>query len=445
MGVSVGLNIITDGLIASIDPNNRKSTIWAAPKGLINTDAWASGQTSSVSGYSANETTSTENARVTATDPWGDTSVVWESRASGDGNGDGGWNTDWYYNIDRTKLYRFSVWMRRTSSTAGGTFYFGLYGTGGTWGVARLDNGTIEGNPYWECAGTGAYTQNQWYLYIGHCYPYGTTYTGRHPDSGYYLPDGTKYSWGGCNIGNDVKMLSDTTQLLHRTYHYYCGDSTTRLQFAYPRIDICDGSEPNLRELLNGKAKKVNNLVSSTYHFTMGRQGADVKNSSTSIIPKIYASDGTSSTVMTSSDFNLSSSTYTIIGISRYAGGASQRIISGLSNNWLMGHWGGTTENHYAEGWVSSVSAGPGDNNWRVYAATWNTSTDSASFFVNGVRTAGPNTAASAGPNNFSIGASQAIYELTNGEFACLYVYNRVLTDEEIVQVYNALRYKYNL
>jgi hypothetical protein len=177
----------------------------------------------------------------------------------------------------------------------------------------------------------------------------------------------------------------------------------------------------------------------------MGRQGVDVKNSSTSIIPKIYASDGTSSTVMTSSDFNLSSSTYTIIGISRYAGGASQRIISGLSNNWLMGHWGGTTENHYAEGWVSSVSAGPGDNNWRVYAATWNASTDSASLFVNGVRTAGPNTAASAGPNNFSIGAQQAIYELTNGEFACLYVYNRVLTDEEIVQMYNALRYKYNL
>jgi len=444
MGVSSGPNLITSDLIAAIDANNRKSTIWAAPKGFINTDAWASGQTSSVSGYGANETTGTENARVTATDPWGDTSVVWETRASGDGNGDGGWNTDWY-NIDRTKLYRFSVWMRRTSSSAGGTFYFGLYGTGGTWGVLRLDNNTNEGNPYWECAGTGAYTQNQWYLYIGHCYPAGTTFTGRHPDSGYYLPNGTKYSWGGCNIGNDVKMLSDTTQLLHRTYHYYCGDNTTRLQFAYPRIDVCDGNELTLSELLNGRGKTMSNLMSASYNFTMGKQGVSVGSSTSSIVPKVYTLDASTSTLLTSSGLNLASSSYTIIGVARYSGGTRGRIITALNNNWLMGHWGSSTENHYAEGWVSSVSAGANDTNWRVYAATWNSSTDSASMFVNGLRTAGPNANASAGPNEFSIGAYLGLHEVSNGEFACLYVYNRVLTDEEIMQMYYMLRSEFGL
>jgi hypothetical protein len=444
MGVSSGPNIVTNDLIASIDVNNKKSTIWAAPKGFINTNTWAAGQTSSVSGYGANETTVTENARVTATDPWGDTSVVWETRASGDGNGDGGWNTDWY-NVDRTKLYRFSVWMRRTSSSSGGTFYFGLYGTGGTFGVARLDNGATEGNPYWECAGTGAYTQNQWYLYVGHCYPFGTTYTGRHPDSGYYLLNGTKFNWGGCNIGNDVKMLSDTSQLLHRTYHFYCGDNTTRLQFAYPRIDLCDGTEPTIQELLNGRAKVVSNLISSLYPFAMNNQGVSISSSVSSIAPKVYTTDATTSTVMTSSGLNLSSSSYTIIGVARYSGGTRGRMINALSNNWLMGHWGSTAENYYAEGWVSSVNAGGNDTNWRILAATWNSSTDSASLFVNGIRTAGPNTNASAGPNNFAIGASQGTGEFSTGEFACLYVYNRVLSDDEIIQMYASLRSKFEL
>lgn len=442
MGVSSGPNLITNGLIATIDPNNRKSTIWAAPKGFINTDAWASGQTSSVSGYGANETTGTENARVTATDPWGDTSVVWETRASGDGNNDGGWNTDWY-NIDRTKLYRFSVWMRRTSSSAGGTFYFGLYGTGGTWGVLRNDNGSNEGNPYWECAGVGGYTQNQWYLYVGHCYPAGSTYTGRHPDSGYYLPDGTKFNWGGCNVGNDVKMLSDTTQLLHRTYHFYCGDSTTRLQFAYPRIDVCDGNEPTVRELINGRAKTLNNLISSSYPFTMGKQGASVTASASNIPSLIYGLDATTSTTITSSGLNLSSGQYTIIGVSRYTGASRGRIISGLNNNWLLGHWGNSTENYYAEGWVSSVSAGTNDTNWRTLTGTGDTSTDTWSIYVNGILTASNNNG-SAGPNNFYIGSTSGS-ELTNGEFGILYVYNRVLSADEILTMHLSLRSRYGI
>jgi hypothetical protein len=287
MGVTSGPAIVTNGLILDLDVANRKSFIDTLSTSYTNTSSWASGQTSSATGYGANETTGTENARVIATDPWNNSNVVWETRASGDGNGDGGWNTDWY-NVDRTKLHRFSVWMRRTSSTAGGTFYFGLYGNGPTWGVLRLDNSSNEGNPYWECAGTGTYTQNQWYLYIGHCYPAGTTFTGRHPDSGYYLPNGTKYSWNGCNIGNDVKMLSDTTQLLHRTYHFYCGDNTTRLQFAYPRIDVCNGNEPTLQELLNYSPGMLRDNSGRENHHTLGNYF--IPNSSN---PRRFTLDGT--------------------------------------------------------------------------------------------------------------------------------------------------------
>jgi len=169
LSVFSGPNLVKSGLILDLDVANRKSFVDALNTSFINTSGWASGQTGSVSGYSANEDAATENARVVATDPWGDQNVVWETRASGNNNADGGWVTP-YYNVDRTKLYRFSVWMRRTSSTSGGTFYFGLFGNTG---IARLDTGATEFNPYWDCSGTGTYTQNQWYLFVAHCYPFG--------------------------------------------------------------------------------------------------------------------------------------------------------------------------------------------------------------------------------------------------------------------------------
>jgi hypothetical protein len=223
-----------------------------AAASIINTNSWAAGQTGSVAGYAANETNSTENARVNATDPWNNTSVVWETRASGDGNNDGGWNTDWF-NIDNTKTYRFAVWMRRTSASTGGTFYFGLYGTGVTGGVNRNDGGGVEGNPYWECASTSKYTQNQWYLFIGHCYGWNSSYPVKHSETGIYtIAGGTTQvaDHNYCNIGGDVRWLSDSSSGLHRTYHFYCGDNTTRLQFAFPRVDLLDGNEPTIAELL---------------------------------------------------------------------------------------------------------------------------------------------------------------------------------------------------
>ena len=241
-----GPRITRDGLILYLDAANTKSVL--GRRSLINWANWTTGS-GGVSGYNQNGQT-IENERVIATNPWGVNDVVWESRPSGNGNDDGGWNTDWF-NIDRTKLYRFSVWVRRTSSTSGGTFYLGMFANGD--GSRRTDNSAVEGNAYWECSGTGVLTQNQWYLWVGHCYPSDTTYTGRHPDTGYYTTTGGRVgNINGCNIGaaGDLKWSSNSTQGIHRTYHYYCGDNTTRLQFYQPRVDLVDGSEPSITQLL---------------------------------------------------------------------------------------------------------------------------------------------------------------------------------------------------
>ena len=77
--------------------------IYFKKKGLLPVDGltWTTGS-GGFSGYGQNGNT-VENERVVDTDPFGNYSVVWETRASGNGNDDGGWNSD-TISIDRTKL-----------------------------------------------------------------------------------------------------------------------------------------------------------------------------------------------------------------------------------------------------------------------------------------------------------------------------------------------------
>lgn len=227
---------------------------------LTDPKTWTTGSGSS-SGYGQNGNTG-ENERVVGTDPWGNSAIVWETRASGDGNADGGWNAD-TISIDRSKLYRFSVWVKRTSATGSGTFYFGT--AGGSECPNALGTNTQMCNPYWHCANTGTLTQNQWYLTVGHVFPSTYSSTIPHPDTGLWtVSNNSIYSLtkaqniNQCNIsGGDLKWGASSDSTYHRTYHYYCGDNTTRLQFFDPRLEICDGTQPTIQALLLNQYNKL--------------------------------------------------------------------------------------------------------------------------------------------------------------------------------------------
>lgn len=221
---------------------------------ILNTEEWTLGS-NGVGNFSPNGSTG-ENERVMGTDPWGNSAIVWETRASGNGNDDGGWNHS-SFSVDNTKLYRMSVWVKRTSSSGGGTFYLGTNGGGQC--VLRLDGSYGEEcNPYWDCRGTSNFTQDVWYLVVGHVFPHTYPNSNQHADTGIWTTGGTKVAGiNGCNVGNDMKFGPSTTSLNHRTYHYYCGDNTTRLQFFEPRVDLCDGSEPRITDLLNNTRNKL--------------------------------------------------------------------------------------------------------------------------------------------------------------------------------------------
>jgi hypothetical protein len=139
---------------------------------------------------------------------------------------------------------------------------------------------------------------------------------------------------------------------------------------------------------------------------------------------------------------------FTVIAASRYvvsAGGG--RVVNGLLNNWLLGHYAATTLNYYAEGWVTAAAAtGPADTNWRIYAATGISGT--YNFYVNGTLSA-TGSGGTAGPNGICLGAygnsGSPVDQWSNSQVGFVMVYNRVLSAAEILQIYNVQKSRFGL
>lgn len=143
---------------------------------------------------------------------------------------------------------------------------------------------------------------------------------------------------------------------------------------------------------------------------------------------------------------NLSSTNYTVIGAARYSGATRGRIINSANNNWLLGHWSNSVASYYAEGWVTGAGAGGTDTNWRIYTGNGNIGGDSYNFYINNTLNAGPNTAGAQGPNGITIGAQGlGSTELSTAEFSFVLVYNRILTTEEMTQIYNSKKSRFGL
>lgn len=450
MACAAGPDVSKSGLVLALDGANKKTFA----NSVINSTSWSLGS-GSATGYSQNGATA-ENERVTGTDPFGKSATVWETRPQGNNADDGGWASDWF-NIDSTKLHRFSVWVKRTTDTSGGTFYLGLYGNNG---IKRTDNSVVEGNPYWDCRGTSGFEKDVWYLVMGHCYPYNTTYTGQHPESGIYTVAGgtTKVaSINACNIGADVKWAGvDVTQTIHRCYHYYCADSTTRLQLFDPRIDVIDGTEPSIRNLLSGfTASRLTDLIgtnngtfvngptySSSFGGSVSFDGSDdhilgTIPSSTftgphSICCWFYRRTVKQWSGLFSNNVNTTScSIFTFIGTTNSVG-ANQAGVNGASiavdlgadhlNKWI-----------YAVITYAGVSSGSAVN---VYAyKDGSLLTASGSLYWN-----------MSSSSSYYVGRHwTSAMEVHDGFISQVSIYNRALTAAEISQNFNATRSRFGI
>jgi hypothetical protein len=62
-------------------------------------------------------------------------------------------------------------------------------------------------------------------------------------------------------------MAAGTTSIRQRVYHYYCNDSTSRLQWWQPRLEEVTGSEPSIEDILTNKINYwgTSNVVLQNY------------------------------------------------------------------------------------------------------------------------------------------------------------------------------------
>jgi len=278
MSTVQGGSQITNGkLLLSIDfgtrnsyaPNLINHSIWATGSGSISADASLTGST----GYTMVGTAS-ENIRSYETDPYGYSTVVWTSPAndldtSPTGDPDGGFATS-NFAIDSKKMYRFSIWIKRSASNAAtrGYVYLGMRGAGGnafggnTQPISLRLNGSTNSNPYFYFSRSSTHppqsNAGEWTLLVGHVWPYGSGTGSNHPDTGAWtIAGGQTYSnaassWTDVNNFRDMSWLSNINSVGHRTFLYYSTDATENVKFAYPRVDIIDGREPSIAELLVG-------------------------------------------------------------------------------------------------------------------------------------------------------------------------------------------------
>lgn len=160
-----------------------------------------------------------------------------------------------------------------------------------------------------------------------------------------------------------------------------------------------------------------------------------------------FSSQPAGTGTMSISSINLSSTNNTVMYLSRQTtSGAQQRVLNAISNNWLLGYWNGYSSQYYAEGWVAGAGGAAAETAWSMYTGTGNITTDQWTLWKNQTKVVTNSNGGVQGPNGLCINVGgYGGYERSDCEVSLILVYNRVLTDVEIVQNFNALRGRYSL
>ncbi len=127
-------------------------------------------------------------------------------------------------------------------------------------------------------------------------------------------------------------------------------------------------------------------------------------------------------------------SSFTAVYGARQTGGSRQRVLSALSNNWLLGYWSGAKRQAYYEGWVSSNPGNPiSDDNFYVYSGASDGLT--SQLYENG-NLIENNSGGVTGPNGIELNGWQGGFEMSDFDMTEVYLFNSVLsaTDRNFVE-----------
>ena len=293
---------------------------------LIDFSNWTPG-TMPPSGYTSyGSDLNGTNAIVRAEGPFGNVRAIW-SGTDTDGNPsstDGGLLSN-YFSIDPAKLYRFSVWTKRVI-LGSGSYYFGLgtsyddsdglvgiytnaYSTAWQEDTANTGfrpgttdprfpsmNYYLDHNGGWQASGH-VKDVDKWYLVVSHIHPHDSTDYGDHSDTGWYVAGSTSKvfsatGWAdqwtpnsdpGVANWSDARFHPDIALTRIRTFVAYSSTIGTNQEYAMPRVDLIDGTEPSISDLVNNTDTNQNTPLASSPIAIYG-DGASVWQADTTMI-----------------------------------------------------------------------------------------------------------------------------------------------------------------
>jgi len=502
MTTTIGARPVKDNLLMNVDAGSI-SSLRGRKSNLLSWENWEdagafAGNVSAFNGYPSyvQNGSTAENSRSAEFNPWGDLDIVWKAVSTSPGAADGGWNTS-QFSIDSSKLYRFSVWVKALVTGQAG-FYLGprAYDAGGVLQTIQYrKTASSTSNPYiminndysqWD-----ENTIGTWYLVIGHVWPAGTpqesTGEGNHPNTGVWKLDGTNVA---NTISNDFIWEPDTKFSIHRTYQYYSNITNGEMFFFQPRVDVVDGSEPSLEDLLNNTGNLFKDISGNKNHLKLSSHGSP--SFDPSIGPRLryeteyngyldmranttkgYIFSETFSGVTASSflqndhtmeiwarikDFSPSGGSGATVNSSLMGFGTKINNSSPLSGifyqeNQIFYRIYRATDITYDLGTFWSA-AGISESEWHQYCYTFDYSTGSLKFYLDGVLTNSGSTIANYQldtlfvSDTVGIGGeynSAAISQHSDADIAIARMYTKELSAAEVLQNFNSAKGRFQL
>ena len=244
---------------------------------------------------------------------------------------------------------------------------------------------------------------------------------------------------------------------------YYVGNTNVSLQVANVPYPI---STASLVFWLDGETFVTGtNWISTFGDITGSMIGATPVKASTANGGVVNFTTSSAMIITGSNPLNFTSSAYTIFVATRYSGSSVDRhgrLLDARSNNWLFptyGGGGGGGDTEYSSAWYNTtdfiiISGSIYDTEWRISTGVRDIANVSASFFLNGnfvVNAANDTT--TKGFNGLAINkgaagdgsVNPATGEVTQCDVGDIILYNRVLSNQEILDVTNVLRGRYGI
>lgn len=231
--------IIVDGSWENVNINNAYVKV---DTNMIEYDSWVYGLTgtTTLGNWGVQDFSAADSYIGSGEDPWGNTvyNIFYKSGTTSTSR-----QSCWtpYFDIDNTKSYRYSMWIKQLSYNNPSRFYWAGHQTPG---LSAVTTGIFDTTPYFigVIDDKNIVRLNEWWLYVAYIRPY--NWTGTTNEGGIYMSDGTL-----TGSTDDYKWLETSSQARFYTNIPY--NSQNEYQLLYPRIDIIDGTEPSFETLLS--------------------------------------------------------------------------------------------------------------------------------------------------------------------------------------------------